>query len=113
MALGNLAQRALVAVLLLPAVITILYVFDSATPTWLLITGATLLAMKEYFAMTMPGAENASARRAALLMGFVACAAFYWLSPATLPHKMKYARLAFGGGQEALAIAVLAPGLYF
>lgn len=112
-ALGNLAQRALVAVILLPAVIAILYVFDSATPTWLLITGATLLAMKEYFAMTMPGEENAGARRAALIMGFVACAALYWLSPATLPHKMKYARLAVGGGQTALMFAVLAPALYY
>lgn len=112
MALGNLAQRALVAIVAVPVLIGILYFPDRAEPTWALIMVAALLAMQEFFAMTMPGDDNASDRRVSLVIGFAACSALYWLSP-TILHGYKTQALANSGPLVAIAITVLGTGLYY
>lgn len=112
MALGNLAQRFLVAVVAVPILLLILG-FHRPEPTWLLIFVASLLAMRELFGMMLPPED----RGPALALGAVACAAFYWLDPITLagyastPEPIR--SLAFEGNGLAAALAVVAPGLYF
>jgi phosphatidate cytidylyltransferase len=76
---------------------------------------ASLIAMHEFFAMTLPAAD----RKAALVMGGLACFAFYWLDllalaryddlPATLHQVAMYG----GGTSIALVLAVIVPGLFF
>ena len=112
MALGNLAQRALVAVIAVPVLIGILYFPDRAEPTWGLIMIAAMLAMTEFFKMTMPGDDNATDRKFALVLGFAACSALYWLSPVTL-HSPKAVLLANSGPLVAITITVLGSGLYY
>jgi phosphatidate cytidylyltransferase len=111
-ALGNLAQRFLVAVVAVPILFFILYFFKRAEPAWILIALAATLAMHEFFAMTMQGEDNARDRRAALIIGVAACAALYWLSPMALPGKHA-ASLAMAGPLAAITIAVLGTGLYY
>lgn len=113
MALGNLAQRFLVAVVAIPILLVILY-YHRPEPTWLVIFGASLIAMYELFAMLLPEAD----RRAALVLGGVATAAFYWLDPlalagygTALPRAL--AGAAAAGAAVPLVLTVLAPGLYF
>ena len=111
MALGNLAQRFLVAVVAIPILLALFY-YHRPEPTWLLIFGASLIAMHEAFAMLLPAED----RRAALVLGGVACAAFYWLDPAALAGYGAPAALvgaADAGSAVPLALAVVAPGLYF
>jgi phosphatidate cytidylyltransferase len=79
MALGNLAQRALVAVVAVPLLLLLLS-YHRPEPTWAVIFLASLIAMHELFAMVLPKED----RRAALVMGGLACAAFYWLDISTL-----------------------------
>jgi phosphatidate cytidylyltransferase len=111
-ALGNLAQRFLVAVVAIPILLALFY-YHRPEPTWLVIFGASLIAMHEAFAMLLPAED----RRAALVLGGVATAAFYWLDPAALagygavPAALKGA--ADAGSAVPLALAVVAPGLYF
>jgi phosphatidate cytidylyltransferase len=110
-ALGNLAQRFLVAVVAIPILLALFY-YHRPEPTWLLIFGASLIAMHEAFAMLLPAED----RRAALVLGGVACAAFYWLDPAALAGYGAPAALvgaADAGSAVPLALAVVAPGLYF
>ncbi len=112
MALGNLAQRFLVAVVAIPLLLALFY-YHRPEPTWLVIFGASLIAMHEAFAMLLPAED----RRAALVLGGVATAAFYWLDPAALagygapPAALLGA--AGAGSAVPLALAVVAPGLYF
>lgn len=112
MALGNLAQRFLVAVVAIPILLALFY-YHRPEPTWLLVFGASLIAMHEAFAMLLPAED----RRAALVLGGVATAAFYWLDPAVLagygglPAALVGA--ADAGSAVPLALAVVAPGLYF
>ncbi len=111
MALGNLAQRFLVAVVAIPIVLLILHL-KQPEPTWALIFVASLLAMRELFGMMLPEED----RMPALVMGGVACAAFYWLDPAIsryhqLPHAIQ--NLSAEGASIAIALAVIVPGLYF
>lgn len=111
MALGNLAQRFLVAVVAIPILLALFY-YHRPEPTWLLIFGASLIAMHEAFAMLLPAED----RRAALVLGGVASAAFYWLDPAALAGYGAPAALvgaADAGSAVPLALAVVAPGLYF
>ncbi|HEX8106874.1 MAG TPA: phosphatidate cytidylyltransferase [Kofleriaceae bacterium] len=112
MALGNLAQRFLVAVVAVPILLALVY-YHRPEPTWALIFGASLIAMHEAFAMLLPAED----RRAALVLGGIATAAFYWLDPMTLAgYGVPPAVLvgAEGTGQAVpLALAVVAPGLYF
>lgn len=112
MALGNLAQRFLVAVVAVPILLLAFY-YHRPEPTWLLVFAASLIAMHEMFAMLLPVAD----RRAALVLGGVACAAFYWLDPVALsvydtaPRAL--AAAAGAGATVPLLCAVVAPGLYY
>lgn len=118
MALGNLAQRFLVAVVAVPILLLLLH-YERPEPTWALIFVASLLAMNEFFAMTLPKED----RKAALVMGGLACAAFYWLDPLALAgyagggHGGTVAKLfEFAMGNQttvALILAVIVPGLYY
>ena len=73
--LGNLASRVLVAVVAAPLLIWAIYQ-DSALPTWALVFVASLLAMSEFFAMTIADKFD---RMVSLGIGTAAVAAFYWL----------------------------------
>ena len=84
-------------------------------PTWAVLFVASLIAMYEFFAMTLPAPD----RRPALVIGGIACAAFYWLDTFTLARygnsvPIELQRLAFGGGMTvALLFAVVVPALFF
>ena len=114
MALGNLAQRFLVAVVAVPILLLILH-YHRPEPTWALIFVASLLAMREFFGMTLPAED----RKPALVMGGVAVAAFYWLDPlALLPYGKDVPKglasvALFGGGTIALITATVVPGLFY
>jgi phosphatidate cytidylyltransferase len=113
LALGNLAQRFLVAVVAVPILIVVLY-YPRPEPTWTIIFAASLIAMREFFAMTLPAEDRAPS----LVIGGVATAAFYWLALASLlPYGDSVPgtihRLAFDGPSLAVALAVVAPGLYY
>ena len=86
MALGNLAQRFLVAIVAVPLLLLLLY-YHRPEPTWVVIFAASILAMREFFGMTLPAAD----RNPALVMGALASTAFYWLDP----HTLAYAELVF------------------
>lgn len=113
MALGNLAQRFLVAVVAVPLLLLLLYAVHRSEPTWVVIFAASLIAMHEFFAMTLPAED----RLPALVMGAVASAAFYWLDPHTVVayHVQSRAMLGavFAGATIAIVIAVIVPGLYY
>ena len=115
MALGNLAQRFLVAVVAVPILLVVLY-FHRPEPTWALIFAGSLLAMREFFGMTLPKED----RTAALVLGAIAAAAFFWLDPLTLFFEYGQARISdrlmFPSMQSSgliAAFAVIAPGLYY
>jgi phosphatidate cytidylyltransferase len=114
LALGNLAQRFLVAVVAVPILLLLLH-YDRPEPTWAVMFAASLIAMHEFFAMTLPAED----RRPALVMGGLACVAFYWLDALALSRygnhvPIELQRLAFGGGMTiALMLAVVVPGLFF
>jgi phosphatidate cytidylyltransferase len=114
LALGNLAQRFLVAVVAVPILLLVLH-YDRPEPAWALIFVASLLAMRELFGMLLPAED----RGPALVMGALACAAFYWLDPAALfmvfgdhvPAALKGVSLE--GSAIAAAFAVVVPCLYY
>ena len=112
MALGNLAQRFLVAVVAVPILLLILH-YHRPEPTWALIFAASLLAMRELFGMLLPPDD----RTPALVMGALACLAFYWLDPIALSHyhDLPHAldRVSFEGSAIAAAFAVVVPALYY
>jgi phosphatidate cytidylyltransferase len=111
LALGNLAQRFLVAVVAVPLLLLLLY-YHRPEPTWAVIFVASVLAMREFFGMTLPAED----RNPALVMGAIAAAAFYWLDPHTI-HDARdsklLAGLVFAGSTIALVLAVIVPGLYY
>jgi phosphatidate cytidylyltransferase len=113
LALGNLAQRFLVAVVAVPILLVILH-YHRPEPTWLLIFAASLLAMRELFGMLLPAED----RGPALVMGALACAAFYWLDPLALSVygssvPASLARVSIEGSAIAAAFAVVVPSLYY
>ena len=116
MALGNLAQRFLVAVVAVPILLLVVY-FHRPEPTWALIFVGSLLAMHEFFAMTLPAED----RRPAVVMGAIAVAAFYWIDGMGLLPYLAGGRdqgrlLSFvqlSGGTVAIIAAVVVPGLYY
>lgn len=113
MALGNLAQRFLVAVVAVPILLVVLY-YHRPEPTWAVIFAASLIAMHELFAMMLPAED----RRPAVVMGGLAVAAFYWLDPRTLDYYgeavPQVVRAAGGAGSTIpLLLAVVVPGLYY
>jgi phosphatidate cytidylyltransferase len=111
LALGNLTQRFLVAVVAVPLLLLLLH-YHRPEPTWAVIFLASLIAMHEFFAMTLPAQD----RLPALVMGALASAAFYWLDPMTM-HYAPTSRVLQGavmaGSTIALLLAVVAPGLYY
>ncbi len=116
MALGNLAQRFLVAVIAVPILLLLLH-YHRPEPTWAVIFAASLLAMREFFGMMLPVED----RNPALVLGAISVALFYWLDPLALeatnhsrefwPHAIQ--GLSFEGGTISAAFAVIVPGLYF
>jgi phosphatidate cytidylyltransferase len=111
LALGNLAQRFLVAVVAVPLLLLLLH-YHRPEPTWVVIFAASLLAMREFFGMTLPAED----RTPALVMGAVASAAFYWLDPHSITYAPRSSVLAgaiFAGSTIALVLAVIVPGLYY
>ena len=112
MALGNLAQRFLVALVALPILLLVLY-YHRPEPTWLVIFAASLIAMREAFAMLLPADD----RRAALVLGAIAVVAFYWIDPAAIATYSRLPRVAIGavgaGSTIPLLLTILAPGLYY
>jgi len=111
LALGNLAQRVLVAVVAVPVLLVILH-YHRPEPTWALIFAATLVALHEFFAMTLPPED----RTAAVVMGGLASAAFYWCDPLALAgygSSRALHALAVAGASVPLVLAVVVPGLYY
>ncbi|HEY1556304.1 MAG TPA: phosphatidate cytidylyltransferase [Kofleriaceae bacterium] len=110
MALGNLAQRFLVAVVAAPILLLVLH-YHRPEPWWLMVFVASLIAMRELFAMMLPAED----RWPALVMGAVACAALYWLDPLAVPAGAPRAvkSLAVEGAAIAGALAVVVPALYY
>jgi phosphatidate cytidylyltransferase len=107
-ALGNLASRFLVAVVAAPILLGLIY-WDRPEPFWAVIFVAALLAMGEFFAMTM---SDAADRRAPLVIGGLGTAGLYWLHPAALGMS-ESTDLAYAGTSIALVVAVLGVFLYF
>ncbi|HEY4059872.1 MAG TPA: phosphatidate cytidylyltransferase [Kofleriaceae bacterium] len=114
MALGNLAQRFLVAVVAVPILLFILHL-HRPEPTWALLFIASLLAMQEFFAMTLPKED----RFAAVVLGGIACLVFFWWDPVTLniyrhsiPPWVGEASVA-SSGAVALIFAVVVPMLWY
>lgn len=110
MALGNLASRALVAVVAAPILVVSFYL-SSPLATWAIVFAASLLAMYELFAMTL---DERTDRWAALGFGAAACFAFYWIAPAALPESRAWQTLAaHGSTYPVLFLAIVGPGLYY
>jgi phosphatidate cytidylyltransferase len=111
-ALGNLAQRFLVAVVAVPIILFVFYM-DRPEPTWALIFLASLIAMHEFFAMTLPKED----RMPALVIGGLACAVFYWVDPAAIAHYAPASKWVTASIPIAkpllLVIVVLVPFLYY
>ncbi|MEZ4367598.1 MAG: phosphatidate cytidylyltransferase [Kofleriaceae bacterium] len=113
MALGNLAQRVLVALVAAPVLIFLVIYLERPEPTWALVLAASLLSMRELFGMLMPGEAAAGDRQASLVLGGLACTALYWLHPAALGVSAKTAPLFGLGPLVTLVFAVVAPALYY
>ena len=108
MALGNLASRFLVAVVAAPVLLLAVYQRDPLY-TWILIFAASLVAMAELFAMTL---KDRGDRGVSLVLGALACAAFYWMNPLSLPHSAAWMELA-DSRHAVLGLAVIAPLVYY
>lgn len=100
--LGNLASRFLVAVVAAPVLLLAIYQ-DTPIFVWLLVFAATVLAMSEYFAMTIADRTD---RIASVCFGAIAAAVLYWSGSRTA--------VAFHGGElVALFCAVVPVALYY
>ena len=108
MALGNLASRFLVAVVAVPVLLLAFYQ-QNPVYTFVLIFAASLVAMAELFAMTLPDKGD---RAVSLVLGALAVAAFYWMNPVSLPHHGAWPALA-DSRHTVLGLAVIAPLLYY
>lgn len=97
MALGNLASRALVAVIAVPVLIFAMY-FERHELVWGLVFVASGVAMYEFFAMHLPDKTD---RVAGVVLGLGACAILYWVPP----HR--------GGHLLPPFVAVVGSGLYY
>lgn len=114
--LGNLASRFLVAAVAAPILIAIIYL-DEPAYFWGLVFVATLMALYEFFAMTLPDKGD---RWASMLTGGLCAAAIYWLSPMTL-HDLPgdhaaaavQASLAWVGPVLVMVLGVMPIGLYY
>ena len=113
MAIGNLAQRFLVALVAIPILLVLLY-YHRPEPTWAVIFAASLIAMHELFAMLLPAED----RPAALVLGGLAVLAFYWVDPIALDwYRGSVPRVLSGAAQAGATIplvcAIVVPGLYY
>lgn len=108
MALGNLASRALVAVIAVPLLVLAFYQ-RSPVWTWAIIFPASLIAMAELFAMTLSDRRD---RIASLVFGALTVAAWYWLHPSALPAKA-WALPLVDSRHLVVSLAVLGPSLYY
>jgi phosphatidate cytidylyltransferase len=109
LALGNLAQRFLVAVVAVPLLLVLLH-YHRPEPTWAVIFAASLIAMRELFGMMLPAED----RLPALVIGALACAAFYWFDPYAMQQApAALARVAAEGSAIAAAFVVVVPALYY
>lgn len=97
MALGNLASRVLVAVLLVPVIFYCVYQ-DNPLFTWLLVFPASAIAMWEIFAMML---DERVDRFASLGFGIAAVLALYWVP------------IEYGGHLLPYVLAVVPVGLYY
>jgi len=98
----------LVAVVAVPLLLLAFYQ-RSPVWTWLLVFPASLLAMWELFAMTLPDQRD---RIASVIFGALTCAAYYWLNPASTDAAW-VRPLAAGRDHLVLALAVIGPTLYY
>ncbi|HVK76594.1 MAG TPA: phosphatidate cytidylyltransferase [Kofleriaceae bacterium] len=98
----------LVAVVAVPLLLLAFYQ-RSPVWTWLLVFPASLLAMWELFAMTLPDQRD---RIASVIFGGLTCAAYYWLNPASTDAAW-VRPLAAGRDHLVLALAVIGPTLYY
>ncbi len=98
MALGNLASRFLVALVGVPIILGAVYQQWHHGILWVVIFGASLIAMNEFFAMAI---EDKTDRLAGVILGGLACAGFYWLG---FQH---------GGSLVAIFGATVPVGLYY
>jgi phosphatidate cytidylyltransferase len=112
MAIGNLASRFLVAVIAIPIVLLVVYQ-SSPVPTWGLVFVASVVALYEWFAMTLTDRAD---RLAGLVFGALACLAYFWMSPTTLEavgvHSARWGALA-ENDFAILVFAVIAPMLWY
>jgi phosphatidate cytidylyltransferase len=113
LALGNLAQRFLVAVVAVPILLVVLY-YHRPEPTFALIFAGSLLAMREFFGMTLPAGD----RKMVLAIGALAAAAFYWTDPLTIlaenhGHLGHFRWMSMEAPGLVAAFTVIAPGLYY
>lgn len=108
--LGNLASRFLVALVAAPVVLTIIYM-DRPEPTWVLVTLAMVLAMREFFVMTLPEGPD---RLVSLVCGVVTSAALYWSSPAALGKAGGvFLAISASGSLFVILLAVIPVTLYY
>jgi phosphatidate cytidylyltransferase len=111
-ALGNLAQRFLVALVAVPIILFIFYM-NRPEPTWALIFVASLIAMHEFFAMTLPKED----RGPSLVMGAFACLVFYWVDPFTIlaysPPRALHEVAVLSEKPALLIFVVIVPSLYY
>ena len=107
LALGNLASRFLVAVVAVPILLFVLYL-EPAWPTYLLVGAAAIVAMHEFFSMTL---EEKGDRTAGLIFGTLACAAAFWMNGAMLPAG-RWQALSTSGYAVSF-LSVICPALYF
>lgn len=98
MALGNLASRFLVALVGVPIILGAVYQHWHHGILWVVIFGASLIAMHEFFAMAI---EDKTDRMAGVILGGLACASFYWLG------------FRHGGSLVAMFGATVPVGLYY
>jgi phosphatidate cytidylyltransferase len=101
--IGNLASRFLVAVVAAPILLLGIYQ-DNPVFVWLMVFGGALVAMSEFFAMTIADRTD---RLASLAFGALAAAAFYWSGPNAAVG------LTHGGELVAMFVATVPVALYY
>ncbi len=134
---GNLASRVLVAVFAIPILLFVIYQ-DHAVYMWAISFAATLLALGEFFSMTLPDVESPAAsgagngeplsnhggdhrgdqagsrdRRASLICGAIAAAGLYWLDPFVLTTWAGNVRFAAFVPAAIILLSVVPIGIYY
>jgi hypothetical protein len=113
MALGNLAQRALVAVVAAPLLYLLIIYIQRPEPTWALVLAASLLSMRELFGMMIRAPRARPIARPAWCSARWRRAALYWLHPGALGASPRTMSLAGLGPLVAMVFCIIAPALYY